>query len=56
MKQFKVSEAAREMKISLDATYRLIYAGKLIGKKKDGQWFIESASVEERLRRKRKTA
>ena len=55
MKQFKVSEAAREMKITLDATYRLLYAGKLEGTKKDGRWVIEQAAVEERLRQKRET-
>tara|TARA_R100001086_G_C11826705_1_gene255543 strand:+ start:1450 stop:1620 length:171 start_codon:yes stop_codon:yes gene_type:complete len=54
MKQLKVSEAAREMKISLDATYRLLYAGKLEGKKKDGQWVIEQAAVEQRIRKKGK--
>ena len=46
------AEAARKLGISLDAIYKLIYAGKLQAHKKSGLWVIALDSVSQRLARK----
>jgi excisionase family DNA binding protein len=46
------SETARKLGISLDAVYKLIYAGKLQGQKTRGLWIIAANSVSQRLARK----
>jgi excisionase family DNA binding protein len=46
------SEAARKLGISLDAVYKLIYAGKLTAQKTKGLWIIAANSVSQRLARK----
>jgi excisionase family DNA binding protein len=46
------SEAARKLGISLDAVYKLIYAGKLQAQKTHGLWIIARNSVSQRLARK----
>ena len=49
-KELNVMEATRRLGIGLDATYKLIYAGKLPGHKVDGRWRIPASAVETRLR------
>ncbi len=49
-KELNVMEATRRLGIGLDATYKLIYAGKLPGHKVDGRWRIPAKAVDERLR------
>jgi excisionase family DNA binding protein len=53
LRDLKVSEAARQLTISLDAVYRLLYAGKLEARKKNGRWVIEQSAVEKRLKEKK---
>jgi len=50
--ELTVVEATRRLKISLDATYKLIYAGKLPARKVAGRWLIPSAAVMARLERR----
>jgi excisionase family DNA binding protein len=45
-------QAAQELGIRLDATYSLIWAGKLEAEKHDGTWRIPTAAVRERLRQR----
>lgn len=49
-KELNVMEATRRLGIGLDATYKLIYAGKLPAHKVDGRWRIPASAVEARLR------
>jgi excisionase family DNA binding protein len=49
-KELSVVEATRRLGVSLDAIYKLIYAGKLPAHKTDGRWRIPGAAVDERLR------
>jgi excisionase family DNA binding protein len=51
-KQLSVVEATRQLGISLDATYKLIYARKLAARKANGRWRIPISAVEKRLRAK----
>ncbi len=43
-------EATRRLGITLDATYRLIYAGRLPARKVGKKWQIEAAAVESRVK------
>ena len=52
-KELTVIEATRRLGVSLDATYKLIYAGKLPATKVEGRWFIPSAAVSARLEQRR---
>lgn len=45
-------EAARKLGITLDALYRLIYAGRLPARKEGRKWLISASSVEERIKKK----
>lgn len=47
--ELTVIEATRRLGITLDALYRLIYAGKLPARKEDGKWLIPTSSVEKRF-------
>ena len=49
-KELSVVEATRRLGVSLDAIYKLIYAGKLPARKTDGRWRIPVAAVEERVK------
>ena len=52
-KDLTVKLATRRLGISLDATYRLVAAGKLPARKdKNGKWLIPSDAVEERRKAK----
>jgi len=53
--ELTVVEATRKLRISLDATYKLIYAGKLPAKKVRGRWLIPSDAVNARLKRRNST-
>jgi predicted site-specific integrase-resolvase len=43
-------EVAQKLGIRLDATYSLIWAGKLIARKSNGKWFVLTDSVQKRLK------
>jgi excisionase family DNA binding protein len=45
-------EATRRLGISLEYLYRLLWTGKLPGKKVGKQWRVSPEAVEERLRRR----
>jgi hypothetical protein len=45
--------AAVTLGIRLDSIYKLIWAGNLTGRKKDGRWMISETSLEGRLNQKR---
>jgi excisionase family DNA binding protein len=49
-KELTVVEATRRLGITIDALYRLIYAGKLPARKSDRRWLISAESVESRLK------
>lgn len=45
-----IAESSREMGVTLDATYRLVQAGKLPGRKDErGRWLIPAAAVQARV-------
>jgi len=52
-KELTASESCRHLGITLDALYRLLYSGKLQGRKVEGVWRIPLSEVEQRLKRKR---
>jgi excisionase family DNA binding protein len=52
MKELTVIEAARQLGISLDALYRLIYAGKLPARKEGKKWLLNSEAVDERIKKR----
>ena len=52
-KAYSPAQAARRLGITLDAVYRLLYAGKLPATKVDTRWLLPHASVEGRLRAKK---
>jgi excisionase family DNA binding protein len=45
-----VSEAARKLGCSIDAIYKLIWAGKLAATRRGDNWDIEESAVNERLK------
>jgi excisionase family DNA binding protein len=49
-KELTATQSCRRLGITLDALYRLLYAGKLPGRKVEGVWRIPLAAVEQRLR------
>jgi excisionase family DNA binding protein len=52
MQEMTVIEAARQLGITLDALYRLIYAGKLPARKEGKKWLIEAVAVDERVKKR----
>jgi hypothetical protein len=50
--QLSVSETARAWGVNLDTVYKQLAAGKLLGIKRDGRWYIPANVVEERLSRR----
>jgi len=48
--ELTVSKAARQLNVTLDAIYRLIYAGKLPARKEQRCWLIPSTAIELRLK------
>jgi excisionase family DNA binding protein len=53
-KNLTVSAAARRLGNSLDAVYRLLYAGKLKARKKGRRWFVSAHAVEDRIQARKK--
>lgn len=49
-KELTAVEATRRLRITIDALYRLIYAGKLPARKSDKRWLIPASAVEKRLK------
>jgi excisionase family DNA binding protein len=49
-KELTVVAATRRLGITIDALYRLIYAGKLPARKAGRRWLISASAVEERLK------
>jgi excisionase family DNA binding protein len=47
-KELTTTQSCRRLGITLDALYRLLYAGKLPGRKADGVWRIPATAVESR--------
>ena len=45
-------QAAKELGIRLDATYSLIWAGKLTARKLNGRWFVSPDSVQQRQKKR----
>jgi len=50
--ELTATQSCRRLGITLDALYRLLYAGKLEGRKVEGVWRISEDAVDERIRRK----
>lgn len=48
--ELNAAESCRRLGITLDALYRLLYAGKLQGRKVEGVWRIPISAVEQRLK------
>ena len=49
-KDLTVREAIRQLDITIDAAYRLIYANRLAATKVDGRWMIPASAVQIRLK------
>ncbi len=49
-KELTVIEATRKLGITIDATYRLIYAARLAARKAGRRWLIPAAAVAARLK------
>jgi len=49
MKGLTVVQAARRMKISIDATQKLCQAGKILASKHQGRWVISAEAVKRRI-------
>ena len=55
-KELSVIEATRRLGVGIDATYKLLYSGKLPARKVDGRWLIRADAVEARLAKRRQPA
>ena len=49
-KELSIQEAARSLGITLQHTYALVWAGRLIARKEDGKWLVSADAVGARLR------
>jgi excisionase family DNA binding protein len=49
-KELTATQSCRRLRITLDALYRLLYAGKLPGRKVEGVWRIPATAVEARVK------
>ena len=49
-KELTVIETTRKLGITIDATYRLIYAARLAARKAGRRWLIPAAAVAARLK------
>lgn len=54
-RELTIIETARKLGITLDALYRLIYAGRLPARKRGRRWMIPSEAVQTRLKSKEKS-
>jgi excisionase family DNA binding protein len=48
--ELTVATAARQLNVTLDAIYRLIYAARLPARKEERRWLIPSSAIEARLK------
>jgi excisionase family DNA binding protein len=53
--EFTVAEAARRLNLTLDAIYRLVYAGRLPARKEQRHWLIPISAIEARLKAREAT-
>jgi len=51
-KEMTATQSCRRLGITLDALYRLLYAGKLPGRKIEGVWRIPAAAIDARLKKR----
>jgi excisionase family DNA binding protein len=51
-REMTAQQATRKLGITMDALYRLIYAGRLPARKESKRWMIPSAAVEARLKQR----
>jgi hypothetical protein len=51
-KEMTATQVSGALGITMDSIYRLLYAGKLKGRKFDGRWIISAESVEARIKAK----
>jgi excisionase family DNA binding protein len=54
-RELTIIETARKLGITLDALYRLIYAGRLPARKEGRRWMIPAEAVKARLKSKEKS-
>ena len=47
-----VADTARRLRTTLESVYRMLYAGRLAGKKIDGKWRIPAEAVQARLKQR----
>jgi excisionase family DNA binding protein len=48
--ELTVAAAARRLNLTLDAIYRLVYAGRIVARKEQRRWLIPSSAVQARLK------
>jgi excisionase family DNA binding protein len=51
-KSMSVRDAAFTLGVSLDLVYKLVWSGKLAGRKIDGKWRVSADAVQSRLAKK----
>jgi excisionase family DNA binding protein len=49
-KELTAAQASRRLGTTIDAVYRLLYAGKLQARKSDRRWFVSAQAVDARLK------
>jgi excisionase family DNA binding protein len=47
--ELSVAAAARRLNLTLDAVYRLIYAGRLPARKEQRRWLIPASAIDARI-------
>lgn len=48
--EITVAETARKLNVTLHHVYSLLWAGRLEGRKTNGQWKVSANAVEDRLK------
>ncbi len=51
-RELTAQQATRKLGITMDALYRLIYAGRLPARKENKRWLIPSKAVDARLKQR----
>jgi len=51
-RELTAQQATRKLGITMDALYRLIYAGRLTARKEGKRWMIPLRAIEARLRQR----
>jgi excisionase family DNA binding protein len=52
MNEISVRQAAQRLGVGLGHLYQLLWAGKIPGRKKDGEWLIPEGAVAARVKTK----